>query len=146
MATADTLLVACLVSVVGGAGNGVQWISVVTALQEATPADYQARIVGLLESLGAAMPGVGYLLGGALVALGSPRTAYAVAGAGVLVLVLVGLVVRPRLRPDCAPVPPRRRGDLPLPDSLAPAPTLEPTGRRPPAERQRARALEPHVT
>ena len=78
MATAETLLVACLVSVVGGAGNGVQWISVVTALQEATPADYQARIVGLLESLGAAMPGVGYLLGGALVALGSPRTAYAV--------------------------------------------------------------------
>ena len=75
---------ACLISVVGGAGNGVQWISVVTALQEMTPADYQARIVGLLESLGAAMPGVGYLIGGALVALGSPRTAYAVAGAGVL--------------------------------------------------------------
>ena len=91
MATADTLLVACLVSIVGGAGNGVQWISVVTALQEATPADYQARIVGLLESLGAAMPGVGYLLGGALVALGSPRTAYAVAGAGVL-------AARPRRR------------------------------------------------
>jgi hypothetical protein len=37
MAAADTLLVACLVSVVGGAGNGVQWISVVTALQEVTP-------------------------------------------------------------------------------------------------------------
>ena len=84
MATADTLLVACLISIVGGAGNGVQWISVVTALQEITPTDYQARIVGLLESLGAAMPGVGYLIGGALVALGSPRTAYAVAGAGVL--------------------------------------------------------------
>ena len=71
---------ACLISVVGGAGNGVQWISVVTSLQEMTPTDYQARIVGLLESLGAAMPGVGYLIGGALVALGSPRTAYAVAG------------------------------------------------------------------
>ena len=55
-----------------------------TALQEGTPADYQARITGLMESLGAAMPGVGYLLGGALVALGSPRTAFAVAGGGVL--------------------------------------------------------------
>ena len=97
LATADTLLVACLISIVGGAGNGVQWISVVTALQETTPADYQARIVGLLESLGAAMPGVGYLIGGALVALGSPRTAYAVAGAGVLALVLAALSLRPSL-------------------------------------------------
>ena len=80
MASANTLLLACLFSVLGGAGNGIQWISVVTALQEATPPDYQARIVSLLESLGAAMPGVGYLVGAALVALGSPRTAYMVAG------------------------------------------------------------------
>src|SRR3954468_8521874 len=34
MAQAGTLLVACLASVVGGAGNGVQWVSVMTALQE----------------------------------------------------------------------------------------------------------------
>ena len=130
LATADSLLLACLISILGGAGNGVQWISVVTALQEATPTDFQARIVGMLESLGAAMPGVGYLIGGALVALGSPRTAYAVAGAGVLLLVLVGLVIRPRVHDE----PPARRrngaGDLPLPDSLAPAPSLEPTGRK----------------
>jgi MFS family permease len=126
LATAETLLVACLVSVLGGAGNGVQWISVVTTLQEMTPTDYQARIVGLLESLGAAMPGVGYLIGGTLVALGSPRTAYAVAGAGVLALVLAALLVRPSLAR--APVPRRRPGDLPLPDSLAPSPTLEPSG------------------
>jgi predicted MFS family arabinose efflux permease len=125
MALAETLLVACLISVVGGAGNGVQWISVVTTLQEMTPTDYQARIVGLLESLGAAMPGVGYLIGGALVALGSPRTAYAVAGVGVLLLVLLALVVRPSLgRPALR----RRAGDIPLPESLAPSPTLEPTG------------------
>jgi MFS family permease len=126
LATAETLLVACLISVLGGAGNGVQWISVVTTLQEMTPADYQARIVGLLESLGAAMPGVGYLIGGALVALGSPRTAYAVAGAGVLVLMLAALVVRPSLAR--APGQRRRAGDVPLPDSLATSPALEPTG------------------
>ena len=105
LATADTLLVACLLSVLGGAGNGVQWISVVTALQELTPADYQARIVSLLESLGAAMPGVGFLIGGALTALGSPRTAFAVAGAGVLALVLCAVVLRPSL----APMPERER-------------------------------------
>ena len=112
LATADTLLVACLVSIVGGAGNGVQWIAVVTALQEATPSDYQARIVGLLESLAAAMPGVGYLLGGALVAIGSPRTAYAVAGAGVLVLVLGFIALRPRLEQQ--PAARRRASELPV--------------------------------
>jgi MFS family permease len=128
LATADTLLVACLVSIVGGAGNGVQWIAVVTALQEATPTDYQARIVGLLESLGAAMPGVGYLLGGALVAIGSPRTAYAVAGGGVFLLVGVALAMRPRLNRQAAMMKPRfmhDQADIPLPDSLAPAPTFE---------------------
>lgn len=112
LATAEMLLVACLVSIVGGAGNGVQWIAVVTALQEATPSDYQARIVGLLESLAAAMPGVGYLLGGALVAIGSPRTAYAVAGAGVLLLVLGFIALRPRLEQE--PAARRRASEVPV--------------------------------
>jgi MFS family permease len=122
LATADTLLVACLFSLVGGAGNGVQWIAVVTALQEATPNDYQARIVGLLESLAAAMPGVGYLLGGALVAIGSPRTAYAVAGAGVLALVLAAVLVRARL---VEAEPARRRPRFEKADTLATAPTFD---------------------
>jgi predicted MFS family arabinose efflux permease len=130
LATADTLLIACLISIVGGAGNGVQWIAVMTALQEATPIDYQARTVGLLESLAAAIPGVGFLIGGALVAAGSPRTAYAVAGAGVLLLVLAALAIRPNL--DGVRAAPRvpRTGELPLPEAMTPAPTLETTGRK----------------
>jgi MFS family permease len=91
MAGAQSLFYACLLSVLGGTGNGIQWVSVMTALQEATPQDYQARVVGLLESALAAMPGVGYLTGGVLTAVGSPRTAYAVAGAGTLLLVVVAL-------------------------------------------------------
>ena len=59
LAVAGSLLVACLISVVGGIGNGIQWIAVMTALQEQTARDFQARITGLMESLGAAMPGVG---------------------------------------------------------------------------------------
>jgi predicted MFS family arabinose efflux permease len=110
MAGAQSLLVACLLSVLGGAGNGVQWVSVVTALQEATPAEYQTRVVGLLESLLAAMPGIGYLLGGALTVLGSPRTAYAVAGIGTLGLVLVAMVVLRHMRLDR---PRRRQEDFP---------------------------------
>ena len=81
-----------------------------TALQEQTARDYQARITGLMESLGAAMPGVGYLLGGAIVAVADPRAAYAVAGGGGLLLVLAALVFRARLTIE-----------LPLPDdALAP--------------------------
>jgi hypothetical protein len=97
MASATVLLVACMFSALGGLGNGVQWIAVVTALQEATPPDLQARVSGLLESIGAAMPGVGFILGGAIVAVASPRAAFAVAGGGIMALVLVGLLVRPTL-------------------------------------------------
>jgi hypothetical protein len=99
MSVASTLLVACLFAVLGGAGNGVQWVSVVTGLQEATPVDLQARVVGLLESLSAAMPGVGFLLGAIITTITSPRTAYAVAGIGVLVLVFLALGFR-RFLPD----------------------------------------------
>lgn len=95
MASAQTLLVACLMSIVGGAGNGVQWIAVMTALQESTPPEYQARVSGLLESIGAAMPGVGFFLGGVIVELSSPRTAYTIAGAGVMALVLAAACLRP---------------------------------------------------
>jgi MFS family permease len=94
MSQAQTLLVASLMSVVGGAGNGIQWVSVMTALQEATPPDYQARMSGLLESIGAAMPGVGFLLGGVIVTLGSPRTAFVIAGGGILLLVAIALALR----------------------------------------------------
>ena len=132
LATVDTLLLACLVSIVGGAGNGVQWISVVTALQEATPADYQARIVGLLESLGAAMPGVGYIIGGALVAIGSPRTAYAVAGTGVFVLLLAGFLLRSKIAAGAAERPrfvvqEPGPGDIPLPETTRGAATRQGT-------------------
>ena len=64
MAVSRELWMACAFSVVGGLGNGVQWVSVMTALQESTPDDLQARITGLLESLTSATTGVGFLLGG----------------------------------------------------------------------------------
>jgi MFS family permease len=95
MSQAGTLAVACAFSVVGGAGNGVQWVAVMTQLQEATPSEFQARMSGLLESLGAAVPGVGFLLGGGIVALGSPRTAFACAGIGILILVVLAAIMRP---------------------------------------------------
>jgi len=89
MAAAPGIVVACLASVVGGLGNGVQWVALLTTVQELVPDAMQARVYGFLESLSAAMPGVGFVLGGALAALGSPRLAFVVAGVGVLALVPV---------------------------------------------------------
>jgi MFS family permease len=87
LAAAPTLLVACGVSVLGGAGNGVQWVSIVSAIQEMTRSQMQARVMSVLESVGAAMPGLGYVVGG-LVATGhNPRTTFLVGGAGILVVV-----------------------------------------------------------
>lgn len=89
LAVAPTLFAACLASVLGGAGNGVQWVSVISAVQELTAAAMQARVMSVLESVGAAMPGVGYLLGGLLASGGNPRATFLVAGIGVLAIVAV---------------------------------------------------------
>jgi len=88
MAGVTTLTLACAFSVLGGLGNGIQWVAVMTALQESTPVALQARITGLLESAASIMTGVGFLLGGVLVSVASPPAAYAVSGVGVCVLVL----------------------------------------------------------
>jgi predicted MFS family arabinose efflux permease len=88
LALVTTLFVACLMSFVGGAGNGIQWVAVVTALQESVPDRFQARVVGLLDSAATLGPVIAYTLGGALAQALSPRAAYAVAGAGALICAL----------------------------------------------------------
>jgi MFS family permease len=103
-AVAPTLAVACLASAVGGIGNGVQWVAVVTVTQELTEQAYQARVIGLLESLASGLSGVGFLLGGAIAAVLSPRASYAVAGIGVFAVLGIAVVVlrgtRWRREPD----------------------------------------------
>lgn len=47
----------------------------------------QARVMAVLESIGAAMPGVGFALGGLIAAIATPRTTFLVAGLGVLAIV-----------------------------------------------------------
>lgn len=86
IAAAPTLLAACAAALLGGMGNGIQWVSVVTAVQEATEERFQARVAGLLEAIATGAPGIGFVAGGAVTALLSPRAAFAVAGAGVLLL------------------------------------------------------------
>jgi predicted MFS family arabinose efflux permease len=91
MAAAGTLLVACLAAAVGGAGNGVQWVAVMSAVQELTEAQYQARVAGLLESLAVMMPGIGFVLGGVVTELLDPRASFAVAGSGVLLVLFLAV-------------------------------------------------------
>lgn len=100
LAAAPGIVLACVASVVGGTGNGVQWVSVLTTIQEAVPDALQARVVGLMESTAAAAPGVGFLLGGLLTTAWSPRLAYLVAGIGV---VAIAFVVLQRIAPSRLP-------------------------------------------
>ncbi len=92
LAAAPTLAAACAASVVGGGGNGVQWVSAVSAVQEMTPPGMQARVMGVLESIGAAMPGVGFLLGGVVASVVNPRATFLVAGLGILGIVAIATV------------------------------------------------------
>ena len=95
IAAAPNLGLACAASVLGGAGNGIQWVALVSAVQELTAADMQARVMSLLESIASAVPAVGFLAGGALAYALDPRAAYLAAGAGVLVtLAACGLLLR----------------------------------------------------
>ena len=96
MGLAPSLVIACVGSVVGGAGNGIEVVAARTALQEQVTSQWMAVVMGLNESIGQALPGVGILLGGALAQLDGARTAFVLAGAGSLVIsAAVGLLLRP---------------------------------------------------
>jgi MFS family permease len=89
LAAAPSLALACAASILGGTGNGVQWVSTISAVQEMTAAGMQARVMSVLESIGAAMPGVGFIIGGVIAATASPRTAFLIAGLGVFAIVAI---------------------------------------------------------
>lgn len=91
LAAAPSLAVACAASVVGGAGNGVQWVAVISAVQELTTEGMQARVISVLESVGAAMPGVGFLLGGVVATVASPRATFLVAGFGIFAILALAV-------------------------------------------------------
>jgi MFS family permease len=100
IALAPGIAVACLAAFCGGAGNGVQWVTLVSAVQELTEEAMQARVMAVIESSGALMPGIGFLLGGALATLADPRVAFAVAGGGVVLVATVAAIVTVRSLPS----------------------------------------------
>ncbi len=84
LAAAPSLLLACVAGLLGGVGNGMQWPSLISAVQRLTPAKLHGRMMGAAESLGALCIAIGLPLGGALVALSSPRSAFIIVGIGAL--------------------------------------------------------------
>jgi MFS family permease len=86
---------------VGGTGNGVQWIALITAVQEQTLAQLQGRVMGFLESMAALCLGVGFSLGGAVAALFNARVTFIMAGAVALAATLA--FARATARAEAAP-------------------------------------------
>lgn len=79
---APSLGVACAAALVGGVGNGVQWASLISAVQQLAPGRLHGRLMGAVESLGALCPAIGLALGGLLVAAVGTRAAFLIVGAG----------------------------------------------------------------
>jgi MFS transporter len=79
-------MVACF-SLLGGLGNGIEPFAFTACVQEHTPVALQAEVTAVIEALQTAAPGIGFVAGGALATLASPRAAYLVAAVGVVVLV-----------------------------------------------------------
>jgi MFS family permease len=89
MAVAPNLPIACAAAFIGGLGNGAQWAAVMIAVQELTVQKMQARVIGTLESISSAMPAVGFVAGGVIASVYSPRATFLVAGLGVFAIVAI---------------------------------------------------------
>jgi MFS family permease len=81
---APVLVLACVASVVGGIGNGVETASVTTAIQALVPDEFMGRVSTLTESVAAGAMGIGFALGGVVTKVFDPRVSYIAAGIGVL--------------------------------------------------------------
>jgi MFS family permease len=106
-AAAPSLLFACAAAVVGGVGNGIQWPSLISAVQQLTPAALHGRLMSAVGSLNALCPAIGFILGGSIAALSSSRIAMAVAGgvATLATLAFMRLPVRGLQSTDEAAIP-----------------------------------------
>jgi predicted MFS family arabinose efflux permease len=129
-ALAATLALACAAALVGGLGNGMQWASLISAVQRLTPPDLHARVMGAVESLGALCPAAGLALGGALVALSSPPTAFLVVGAGAALTTIAFARVPIERRNEQAGIGVATGDDAVSPDVAAAIGSSAPVGER----------------
>ncbi|MGA8718662.1 MAG: MFS transporter [Solirubrobacteraceae bacterium] len=137
MAIAPTLAVAIIGAAFAGIGNGVEAVAARTALQEETEERWMALMMSFNEALFQSVPGVGIVIGGAITALGSPRAALAVAGAGSLAITAAAWFTLDSLRttrpspPDQGPPPDTDRRVHPPPTPAASTAGPAPKGTAP---------------
>ncbi|WP_249019173.1 MFS transporter [Conexibacter sp. S30A1] len=121
LAAAPTLALACAFSFLGGIGNSAAWVAARTALQERIPLRRQAAVMAVVESAIQTAPALGFIAGGAVTALSSPRAAYAVSALGVAAVV-AWFTLRPidrvRISLDAAPADPDARAPSDPPEGL----------------------------
>jgi MFS family permease len=79
-AAAPTLALACVAAFVGGIGNGIHWPSLISAVQKLTPTELQGRLMSAVGSINALCPALGFMLGGVVATVASPRAAMLMAG------------------------------------------------------------------
>ena len=91
MAAAPSIAIALVGAVLGGIGNGVESVSMQTAIQDRTPERWMAVIMSLNEAIANVAPGLGILIGGVITALTSPRIGLATAGVGSLAFAVLAL-------------------------------------------------------
>lgn len=80
MSVAPSLATACAAAFVGGLGNGFEWPSLISLVQQLSPPRLHGRLMGAVESLAALCLAVGLPLGGLLVAVSSTRSAFLIIG------------------------------------------------------------------
>lgn len=104
-AAAPNLWIACVAALVGGMGNGVQWPSLISSVQQLTPMDLQGRLLSAVNSINAISPALGFTLGGTVAALSSPRIAMTAAGSAAcaVTIVFLRLSLRGPLADEAAP-------------------------------------------
>jgi MFS family permease len=73
-------------------GNGVQWAALISSVQHLTPRELLGRLMSTVEGIGALCPAIGFVLGGVLAQLTSPRTA--MLWIGVAAALCTGLFLR----------------------------------------------------
>lgn len=86
MGLASTVVAVALFSGVGGVGNGLYGVLLMTSVQQRTSSAFQARVAGLIEALITAATAFAFIVGGTLAAIAGPRPVYLLAGTGSLVV------------------------------------------------------------
>jgi MFS family permease len=118
IAAAQSLAIACVAAVFGGIGNGVQWVSAISAVQELTSKEMQVRTIGTLESIARSSPAIGYVAGGVLTSLWDPRATFVFAALGVFAVIVVAAPLIagrwPKVEPERAGFPLDESNDVVL--------------------------------